>query len=228
MSLREAFPQPTPVTIGGAQYWGYPLRLRDLAVFEVLAATSLPDPEDGLGPEPVDTYPDRLRTAFDQALAGPPEWGSPACSRVMGTVAAGVYFLQSVFRMGDRDDDARRLIPLMTVADWAAVRRIAYGEGHDPARVERLIDVHLGIAFDESTPVEGLSWSEAAASVCVTLGKTPAEVAGMTLPEVRFILGRGRKAEYAESLPADGELADRVSLARAEFWKGWTAVPYNA
>ncbi len=226
MPLRTAFCPRQIIEIAGQEYEVWPLRLNDLAAFEAMAFARLPDPMADLEPEPAATYPDRLRRAYDAALAGGPEWGEPGCQAALGTDAAVLYLIQAVFRhpVYGGDAEARRIASLMTAENWTALRRIAY-DSNPTRQIEALIDRHIGVTFEPADTVDGLSWSEAAASVCHALSKMPSEIGEMTIPEVRFILTNGKTEPYESARPDNQDEADKIEDKRAAFWQGWNSTP---
>jgi hypothetical protein len=82
----------------------------------------------------------------------------------------------------------------------------------DPALAAyRAIDRVLKIV---NPPGDGLTWSEALAELCNILGRTPVELAGLSLAEARFLLNAGKRPPLVH-----GESPPAMQARREQFWR---------
>lgn len=200
MSLALYSWRPRPLRIAGCDLVGRPLRVVDLVALADLAAGEPPPCPEGDPGDPI--HRQALRDAAAAALAWPPDWPD-----ALGTPPGALALLAAVLR--DHEPDADQLAALalaMTADDWRAVRRVGFA-GDPAVTIYGAIDRAIGVD-DEG---ESIPWAEALAEVCRLLGRTPAEVGAMTLPEFRLIRGGGQRTIV------NPESAPRTQLLRERF-----------
>jgi hypothetical protein len=203
MSLHLFSPGPFPLRLAGCDYRARPLRVGDLYALADLAARQVRRPgRPGPGEADDPAYRRALRAHFDAAEAWPPEWG-----RALDTdEGMGLVLAATLREDGVTEEELAGLACLMTAEEWADLQAIAFGA--DPLlEAAATIDQLLG-----SGPADGGSWEKSIAAVCLALGKLPAEVATMTLPEFRLVAQRG------ERMPAGGDVDHSLMLRRERFW----------
>lgn len=136
MRLYQAFPQPSPVTLGGRRYLALPLRVRHLAAIETFIAARVPNPAEA--------YRERIAAAEDgderRLLAAraylrsedwPPRPESPEGERAMLT-PLGLKLLLGFTVEPVRPlepDDVERIVNAITPAEYMGLLRVAYGLG---------------------------------------------------------------------------------------------------
>jgi hypothetical protein len=214
-----------PVVLAGQTYLACELRLSDLARLEAWAIASLGSPLDGL--DDTATAQD-YRDAWTATEAGPPKFGSPEVdASIFATIDGRSLYLAAVLR----DDPASLSVPQLrelagatTDAEWQGVDAIAFAlHEADFLEVVRRADAFLGLPAFVADRRRGksVSWSQAIVEAVTEYHLTFAEVGAMTLGQWRLLRSGGEAEAFAEPLPADPALEDRVTDARLAFWKGY-------
>jgi hypothetical protein len=192
-TLRDAFPQPQPILLAGRLRFALPLRLKDLATFEALAAAGAGDPFAGCEAEDAATRRAALRRAWDAAEAGFCAWGSQAVHATLYGTEEGLATLVAVVLRPESltRDGAAELARVLTAEEWHRLDAVAFGS--DPlAEAQRRIYAELGITEAIGGPGEGVPWPVAVAELCAMLHITPDQAGELTLPQVRLLRSGGK------------------------------------
>ena len=210
--LAELLPCPTPCVLAGRPCVVSALTLAGLARLAALDDSARGDFAASLAAAEAAGDPDALRACHGRAEeAGGRSW------RALATDAGRrTYLLLCVSPLDGEPLDVGALGDAMTPEEWALLDRVARGDD-DLGNAEDAIDRYLGIdpaatraAADDSRSV---TWAEVVAELCVSLGKTPAEVGTLT-PAQAGLLRRGGKAAEREY-----SMDDAIQGRRAAFWE---------
>lgn len=135
MRLLQAFPQPSPVILGGRQYLALPLRVRHLAAIEQFIAARVPNPAEAYREPIAAAEGEERRTlaarAYLRSEDWPPRPESPEGERAMltplGLKLLLGYTVEPVMPL--TPDDVDRIVGSVTPAEYVALLRVAYGLG---------------------------------------------------------------------------------------------------
>lgn len=216
MRLTDIYARPRPLMLAGEAHLGMPLRIRDLTDLECLSLLAQPNPLDGL-PE-AESVTDDIRRAYRSAMDAAEAasgWGGPDCERIaFCTVAGRAQMLAAVLRLESLTEaEAVEIAPKVTPEEWADFDRVAF-QIEPTGELVRRADALLGIKPWEGRPV---SWAQAVAEVCEQLGKTPDEIADMTVGAVRAIRSGGK----ADPWKCGGTEEEESAWAAAVGEKRW-------
>jgi hypothetical protein len=213
MSLRYLLRRPVWLAIGepARHFEGLPLRVRDLADLEAVAASLWPNPADELA-DGLDA--DTLRSLADRAEDGWPASGSLTFHDVASNMLVGrATVLVGVLRTQGIDmEQAAAIAETATPEQWRRVERVAWGV--DPmSEVIAAIDRYLGVTKSAG---EGCSFAEAICALATSLRRLPIELADVTLPELIYIGEKGKRSETMIWGAAFDPIAD---AARDRFYR---------
>jgi hypothetical protein len=218
MGCADCVSVPRRIVLAGDVYRAAPLRIVDLARLERLALDAAGDPLDRLRDATAEDYDSRLKAAYDAAEGdgSPPDW-SDTPEGLTAMVRAVLRHHRPRLNAVEALDLAARL----DGDDWAALCRVAFGS--DPLEaLQRLVDRAAGVP--ELPPDGGgVPWREVVADMCVTLHKTPAEVAPMTPAEIGLVRSGGKPGPGPGDKPKSmsWERFERdVQVRRRAWWKG--------
>lgn len=219
MRLTDIYARPRPLTLAGVAHLGLPLRVRDLVDLECLSMLAQPEPLAFLpeSTEATDDVKRAYRAALDTAEAAS-GWGGPDCDRMaFASVGGRAQMLTAVLRLETLTEaEALEIAPHVTADEWTAFDRVAFQI--DPqAELVRRADTLLGITPWGGQPV---TWAQAIAEVCEQLGKTPDQIAEMTVGAVRAVRCGGKSDPWKCGGTEEDEQrwAAEVGEKRWAFW----------
>jgi hypothetical protein len=132
--ITRVIPVARAIKLGGESHVVDELRLGDLAEIQAWIESAEPHPLDGMPPASADPEPEsrlaRLAEAWEKARAWPPRLGTTRAGQLLNSNEGRTFFL--VFCLSRRNPSfglaqALELLPKITPAEWASLRRVAYG-----------------------------------------------------------------------------------------------------
>lgn len=133
MRLHQAYPLPSPVTLGGRRYLALPLRLWHMAAIENFIAARVPNPAERYREAIAEAEGDERRMLAAQAYLRSEDWPpkpeSPEGERAMltplGLKMLLGYTVEPVAALDP--DDVERIVNTITPAEYVGLLRVAYG-----------------------------------------------------------------------------------------------------
>lgn len=211
------FPRPVLVTLAGEPFAASELTLGDLALLQSWLRQAAPHPLRDLPPPWADPEPGtrraRLVDAWHAAKAWPPAVGDGDDAAYLGSPEGRAVFLVLVLGKHDESFTAERaagLVGRMSAADWAALRRVAWGVPPWRELAGELDDVWAEHQARRSEPAD---WGELVVEA-VRDGHDFATLAGWTLTQFRLFRSGGKADEYrAVQSPGESREAFEARLA---------------
>lgn len=202
------FPRPVLVTLAGEPYKVSELTLGDLATLQSWLRQAAGDPLRDLPPAPLDPEPatrrNRLLDAWRRAKAWPPLVGSDDDVIWLDSPEGRAVFLVLCLGKHDPTMDAEKasgLAAALTAAEWAAVRRVAWG--YPPWR-ELAAELDPEWLAEQRQGSAEADWGESVARVMRLGGYTFEQVERWTPTQLRLYASEGRLGEY-RTRPKPGE-----------------------
>ena len=135
MRLHQAFPQPSPVTLGGRRYLALPLRVKHLAAIENFIAARVPNPAEKYREAIAAAEGEERRMiaarAYLRSEDWPPKPETPEVERAMltplGLKLLLGFTVEPVTPLPP--DDVDRIVESVTPGEYVGLLRVAYGLG---------------------------------------------------------------------------------------------------
>jgi hypothetical protein len=219
-SLSLCLPRVEIVALAGVARPVMELRLCDLADLQGWLADQVPHPLAGVPPAWADpdpaTRPDRLKAAWRRAREWPPKLGTPQAGEVLGTPAGLVAFVLVCLRRCDPSvtaTDAAEVAAKMGPAEWATLRRIAWGRQPWEELREEL---DPSAAEDPGPPPD---WAEGFQDLAATTGWTFEQIGELTVTQYR-IARSGTAPAYRGLVRGAGETLEQLAARERETFGG--------
>lgn len=216
MKLYQAFPQPSPVTLGGRRYLALPLRVKHLAAIETFIASRVPNPAEAYRERIAAAVGDErailAAQAFLRAEDWPPKPSSPEGQAIMCTPDGLALFLAcTVGPCNDPGDiDIPEIIRTVTPHQYQALSALAYG-------VSPLDDLASEIEPAEGPDPPSRSWGEIFYEVCDGKPDQLRAAEDMFVTQVLLLRSEGKAGDGAPANAGKGGRARRVERRRAIF-----------
>lgn len=209
------------VPLGGMSRPVAELRLRDLADLQGWLADQAPHPLRDVPPERLDPEPEtrraRLQAAWKAARDWPPRLGSEDAAALLESPAGRVAFVAVCLRRCDPSvtaEDAATVAAAMDAAEWANLRRVAWGL--QPWReLQGELDPTSLDAPDAGPP----DWTEAFHEIAGRTGWTFDEIGALTLGQYRAIRS-GSGPVYRGLTRRHGETPEQLAARERETFGG--------
>jgi hypothetical protein len=226
--LLDCFPQPRPVILQGRLRIAAQLRVADLARLDAFLAAQAGDPFAEFTRCEGAERRNALRRAYDAAekadMTSPIET-TEGRVRLLTSLEGAATFLLLVFRDDQPPmsaEDAQELAAAMTLDDWQAVERIAFGfDALD--ELVALIDAEIGVELPipaDNPAAKKHTWRHVLAALCRRYHFPPAAIAELYLTQLRILLA-GPDVDRGEEIPAGWSIEDyrqKILQPRAAFW----------
>ena len=214
--ITRACPVSRAIRIGGRVVVADELRIADLAELQAWLEEQVPHPLADLPPAWADPEPgtrlDRLAAAWEAAADWPARYGSVRAAMLLGTTEGRAFFLRLCLRRSDPSfgvADALAVLGESTPAEWAGLRRVAYG-------LTPRQEIADELAPDRS-PGRLSNW-------CLTFHRLNAREGGMgyreigelTLSQFRNLCSEGKSAELSAEFSAQSRRVREILEKRHE------------
>lgn len=132
--ITRVIPVGRAIPLGGSLRVVWEFRLSEVAQIQAWLEEQTPHPLEGLPPAWADPDPEgrpgRLAAAWEAAGDWPVRSGSRRAAELLGTAEGRAFFLALALRRTYPDfgvAEALELLPRVTPAEWAGLRRVVYG-----------------------------------------------------------------------------------------------------
>ena len=216
MKLHQAFPQPSPVTLGGRRYLALPLRVKHLAAIEAFIAANVPNPaeryREAIAAAEGDERAILAAQAFLRAEDWPPKPSSPEGEAVINTVHGFRVLLRHTVEQCEPLDEAELLAIFegTTPAEYQALCSFAYG-------VATLDELSLVIEPPEGPGPPPRSWGEILYDMCEGRPADLLAVGEMFVTQVSLLMSEGKAGDGTPANSGRGGRAQRVERRRSIF-----------
>jgi hypothetical protein len=208
--ITRALPVARAIPLGGSPHVATELQLKDLAELQGWLEEREPHPLDGMPPAWADPEPEtrleRLAAAWERSATWPARLGTDRAAGLLEGPEGRCFFLILVLRKAEPGfglAGALDLLPRVTPAEWAGLRRVAWA-------ISPREEIASELAPDRS-PSGGSNW-------CVSLhratqaggGMTYRELGGLYLSQWRLLCSDGKAREFSAESSAAAERAKKV------------------
>jgi hypothetical protein len=223
VTLAELLGPPRTLTLAGREWAVAELTLADVAALESWAADQAPSPWEGL--EAMDEEADEgLRLRGYQALHSraehwPPDLGSESSRAALGTVAGLVEFVRVALGRGAGPTfahaDAAEVAAEMTLGEWIALRRAAWGEHPLDALIPR-IDPEQA----EAEAGDPCDWGKVFHHLVSECGLSSGEIGALTMTQVGALMRGGEPRSFGRILEPGEDYEERRARRQRLFGAG--------
>lgn len=197
------------------------LRLRDLADLQGWLSDHVPHPLRDVPPAWADPHPEtrreRLQAAWQQAREWPPKLGTPQAGEILATPAGLVAFVLVCLQRCDATvtaTEAASIAAGMSGAEWAALRRVAWGrQPWEELREELDPDAQ---AEDSGPPPD---WAEGFHDLANRTGWTFGVIGELTVTQYRVVRS-GTAPAYRGMVRKAGETLEQLAARERETFSG--------
>jgi len=194
MRLYQAFPQPSPVTLGGRRYLALPLRVKHLAAIETFLASQVPDPSLAYrGAIAAADEEERKFLAAEAYLLAedwPPKASSPEGERLLNTPVGLQLFL--AFTIGPCnvlcDEDYLHIFANIAPDEYRALCSLAYG-------LASLDELSLAIEPPDEAGPPQRSWGEVIYRMCDGKPDALLAIEDMFITQVSLLRSEGKAGD---------------------------------
>lgn len=198
------FPRPVLVTLAGEPFRASELTLGDLATLQSWLRQAAGHPMEAIPPARSDPEPGtrraRLLAAWRAQKAWPPLLGSDDDAALLDSPEGRAVFLVLCLGRHDPAFDAERASALaarLAEAEWAALRRVAYGL---PPWRELAAELDPAWAEDQAAAAGDPDWAAVVCAAVASAGLDYAAIERWTPTQLRLFASGGVLGEYRAAM----------------------------
>ena len=216
MKLYQAFPQPSPVTLGGRRYLALPLRIKHLAAIETFIAARVPNPaekyREAIAAADGEEKAIIAAQAFLRAENWPPKPSSPEGETVINTPDGLQLFLGLTLGPCNEltEDDILDIFANITPAEYQALCSFAYG-------LAPLDELSLVIEPPDGPGPPPRTWGEVIYDLCEGRPDQLRAIEELFVTQISLLMSEGKAGDGTPANAGKGGRAQRVERRRAIF-----------